>query len=379
MQPFIRPVAEPDLVDAGDVLDGWEVVAAPGHADGQLTLLRDGVLIAADHLLDPISPAVGLWPASRPDPLGDYLDSLRRTIELAPDDRATAVTASRSTDPVGRAHELIAHHARAPRLAAAALGPEPQIGVRRLVPALRRRSQARGPRRFAVAETLSHLERLVRRGARRAPRGHAERRRRRRLLYCGRSSGRASLQYRRPGGRGMTVVLELVGVAVSHPSERLLRRGRVLARDGATHAPAGAGRGGQPAPPARWCGSRATRRISSRRCSSASRSPRWPSAPSARRCSRTCSASSSAPFVAVLLAFLVITFLHVVVGELVPKGLALSYSERIALGVSVPVRAFFFVFAPLIWVLQRSSEARAAADRDRPATTPRARPTRRPS
>ena len=62
-------------------------------------------------------------------------------------------------------------------------------------------------------------------------------------------------------------------------------------------------------------------------------------------------------FLAVVLAFLIITFMHVVVGELVPKGLALSYSERIALGVSVPVRAFFFVFAPLIWVLQRSSEA----------------------
>ena len=61
-------------------------------------------------------------------------------------------------------------------------------------------------------------------------------------------------------------------------------------------------------------------------------------------------------FVAVVLAFFVITFMHVVVGELVPKGLALSYSERIALGVSVPVRAFFFVAAPLIWVLQRSSE-----------------------
>ena len=61
-------------------------------------------------------------------------------------------------------------------------------------------------------------------------------------------------------------------------------------------------------------------------------------------------------FFAVLLAFLIITFMHVVVGELVPKGVALSYTDRIALGVSVPVRAFFFVFAPLIWVLQRSSE-----------------------
>ena len=61
-------------------------------------------------------------------------------------------------------------------------------------------------------------------------------------------------------------------------------------------------------------------------------------------------------FLAVLLAFLIITFLHVVVGELVPKGLALSYSERIALGVSNPVRTFFFVFKPVIWLLQRSSE-----------------------
>ncbi len=63
-----------------------------------------------------------------------------------------------------------------------------------------------------------------------------------------------------------------------------------------------------------------------------------------------------ATILAVLLAFLIITFLHVVVGELVPKGLALSYAERIALAVSAPVRLFFFVFKPLIWFLQRSSE-----------------------
>ena len=60
--------------------------------------------------------------------------------------------------------------------------------------------------------------------------------------------------------------------------------------------------------------------------------------------------------IAVIFAFLIITYLHVVVGELVPKGVALSYSERVALGVSAPVRLFFFVFKPLIWVLQRSSE-----------------------
>jgi putative hemolysin len=56
------------------------------------------------------------------------------------------------------------------------------------------------------------------------------------------------------------------------------------------------------------------------------------------------------------LAFLLITYLHVVVGELVPKGLALGHSEGVALAVSGPVRTFFFVFKPLIWFLQRSSD-----------------------
>jgi putative hemolysin len=60
--------------------------------------------------------------------------------------------------------------------------------------------------------------------------------------------------------------------------------------------------------------------------------------------------------IAVAFAFLIITFLHVVIGELVPKGVALGYSERTALVVSAPVRGFFVAFKPLIWVLQRSSE-----------------------
>jgi putative hemolysin len=60
--------------------------------------------------------------------------------------------------------------------------------------------------------------------------------------------------------------------------------------------------------------------------------------------------------IAFALAFLIITFLHVVVGELVPKGVALGYSEATALAVSAPVRGFFVVFKPLIWILQRSSE-----------------------
>jgi putative hemolysin len=63
-----------------------------------------------------------------------------------------------------------------------------------------------------------------------------------------------------------------------------------------------------------------------------------------------------ATVIAVVIALLVLTFFHVVVGELVPKGISLGYSERTALLVATPVRAFFLLFKPLIWLLQRSSD-----------------------
>jgi glyoxylase-like metal-dependent hydrolase (beta-lactamase superfamily II) len=150
---------DPVLVEPGELLDGWELVAAPGHADGQLCLLRDGVLLAADHVLDPISPTVGLWPASRPDPLGDYLDSLRRTIELAPT-VALPGHGDPIVDPVGRARALLAHHGERLEATLQGLADGPRTGYE-LSLTLFGPDLTPGARRFAVAETLSHLERLV--------------------------------------------------------------------------------------------------------------------------------------------------------------------------------------------------------------------------
>jgi len=59
-----------------------------------------------------------------------------------------------------------------------------------------------------------------------------------------------------------------------------------------------------------------------------------------------------ATIVAILLAYLILSFFHVVLGELVPKGVALSHAEGTALWVSGPVRAFVTVFNPFIWVLR---------------------------
>src|SRR5439155_24497148 len=63
-----------------------------------------------------------------------------------------------------------------------------------------------------------------------------------------------------------------------------------------------------------------------------------------------------ATVLAVILAYLILTFLHVVIGELVPKAIALGHSDRIALAVVQPLRTFFVVTKPLIWLLRRSTK-----------------------
>ncbi|MGI5920387.1 MAG: hemolysin family protein [Syntrophomonadaceae bacterium] len=47
-----------------------------------------------------------------------------------------------------------------------------------------------------------------------------------------------------------------------------------------------------------------------------------------------------------LIAFAFITFLHVVLGELVPKSLAIQKAESLALGLAKPMRAFYYLFYP---------------------------------
>ena len=61
--------------------------------------------------------------------------------------------------------------------------------------------------------------------------------------------------------------------------------------------------------------------------------------------------------ISVILAFALITALHVVLGEIVPKTLTLSRAESVALGVALPVSVFMWLFWPFIWVLRGLSEA----------------------
>ncbi|WP_050468712.1 hemolysin family protein [Herbaspirillum chlorophenolicum] len=59
--------------------------------------------------------------------------------------------------------------------------------------------------------------------------------------------------------------------------------------------------------------------------------------------------------VSFVFAFFVISFLHIVVGELAPKSLAIRSPEKLGLWCALPLYGFYWGMYPLIWVLNASS------------------------
>lgn len=54
-------------------------------------------------------------------------------------------------------------------------------------------------------------------------------------------------------------------------------------------------------------------------------------------------------------AFGLLTILHIVLGELAPKSVAIRYPLSVTLGISWPLRLFYILFSPFIWVLNNSA------------------------
>ena len=58
--------------------------------------------------------------------------------------------------------------------------------------------------------------------------------------------------------------------------------------------------------------------------------------------------------IAIAIAFSLITYMHVLLGELVPKTLALQRAEHIALAVAAPMEAFLTLTRPILFFMRRS-------------------------
>ena len=66
-------------------------------------------------------------------------------------------------------------------------------------------------------------------------------------------------------------------------------------------------------------------------------------------------ASVYAHGIAIVIAFGLITSLHVILGELVPKSLALQRAEQVALAVAAPMDVFLTLTRPLLFVMSRAA------------------------
>ncbi|MFL5333103.1 MAG: MBL fold metallo-hydrolase [Geminicoccaceae bacterium] len=171
--PYRRSVTEPPAaftrISAGETLSlagsTWRVLIGEGHAPEQITLynVERNLLLAADQVLPRISPVIGVW-AAEPDadPLGDFLRTLGQYREL-PDD--CQVMPAHGLPFVGlheRLGQLARHHEeRLERTLAACAEP---ANAAEVLGALFPRPLDAYQTGFALAETLAHLNRLLRKG-----------------------------------------------------------------------------------------------------------------------------------------------------------------------------------------------------------------------
>lgn len=54
-------------------------------------------------------------------------------------------------------------------------------------------------------------------------------------------------------------------------------------------------------------------------------------------------------------AFSIISFLHIVVGELMPKTMAIRQAEKLSLYTAIPLYLFYWLMYPFIWILNQSA------------------------
>lgn len=90
-RPFVSALPEPTrkLEDSDELVVGtrtWTVIHTPGHSPSHICLwsASDRILISGDHILPTVTPHIDFKRGERSDPLGDFLESLKRVERLDP-------------------------------------------------------------------------------------------------------------------------------------------------------------------------------------------------------------------------------------------------------------------------------------------------------
>ncbi|BCU80609.1 MBL fold metallo-hydrolase [Polycladomyces abyssicola] len=156
--PNLTILTDHEVTLGGDI---WKVISTPGHSDGLICFYQPEkrLLLAADHILDKITPNISLWPDSRSNPLQDYLNSLNKVRSL--DVLLTLPAHGEVIDNLSsRIDEIISHHERR-LIQMLDLAKEGQSAYQIADGIFGHKNLTPHQWRFAIAETLAHLEFLV--------------------------------------------------------------------------------------------------------------------------------------------------------------------------------------------------------------------------
>lgn len=159
------------FVRDGERVGRLRAIWTPGHSPGHLCFFDhvSNKLFTGDHILDPITPHVGIWRQMLGDPMGDYVDSLEKCATITTSG-ALPAHGEPFSDLPRRLRELLAHQSQRQaqvqrRLAdgtVMAADVARELGWTRRDRAFEELSTTH--QQFAVAETLAFLQHLRARG-----------------------------------------------------------------------------------------------------------------------------------------------------------------------------------------------------------------------
>lgn len=164
LSKHVTPLPSLTILEEKEVTLGgrsWKVILVPGHSDGLVNFYQPEhqLLLAADHVLDKITPNISLWPGCSPNPLKNYFSSLSKIDEL---DIQLALPAHGAVihQLQKRISEIRRHHEK--RLNQMfSFAKDGQTAYEIASKVFQHKELSPHQWRFAIAETLAHLEYLV--------------------------------------------------------------------------------------------------------------------------------------------------------------------------------------------------------------------------
>lgn len=163
-KPLLLPLPKIDhyFIEGEQVVIGryeYEVIITPGHSEGMVCFYNaeKNVLLSADHILPRITPNISYWYHGDPNPLESYLASLKNMKKLDAD----YVIPSHGKPFYGANHridEIMNHHTERLEATIKAIGTG--ASVYDVFKRLFQWELTIHEIRFAVGETLAHLEYL---------------------------------------------------------------------------------------------------------------------------------------------------------------------------------------------------------------------------